>query len=66
MEKENKMGFSHGFRLYLMVTPSPVSPSPRRGRGGYIERGAAPLLNTPLNGVVIVYPDGGAGRIKRV
>jgi len=32
------------------MTLSPVSPSPARGRGGVVERGAAPLLNTPLEG----------------
>ena len=38
-------------RLYhspLVTTPSPVSPSPYQGEGELIERGASPLLYTPL------------------
>jgi len=45
-----KRGFINEARLHLAVTPAPVSPSPARGRGGVVERGAAPLLNTPLEG----------------
>ena len=29
-------------------TPSPLSPSPWQGEGELLERGAPPLLNTPL------------------
>ena len=32
----------------LGTTPSPVSPSPCQGEGEEIERGASPLLYTPL------------------
>ena len=38
-------------RLYhsqLVETPSPVSPSPYQGEGELVERGASPLLYTPL------------------
>jgi len=41
-------------RLYhslLVETPSPVSPSPYEGEGELIERGAPPLLNTPIMGL---------------
>ncbi|GEM_PF-4307116 len=42
-----------GLRPCLVVTPSPVSPSPLglgKGKGKNLERGAAPLLDTPLGG----------------
>jgi len=32
----------------LVETPSPLSPSPYEGEGELIERGASPLLYTPL------------------
>jgi len=49
--------------------PIPCVPFPlgiSEGEGEDLERGAAPLLDTPLGGVVIVYPAGGAGYKRRV
>jgi len=41
-------GCLKGFYPFLLVTPSPLSPSPWQGEGELIERGASPLLDTPL------------------
>ena len=43
-------GVLEGLRPCLVVTPSPVSPSPWQGEGEELERGAAPLLDAPLGG----------------
>jgi hypothetical protein len=42
------MGCLKGFYPFLLVTPSPLSPSPWQGEGELIERGASPLLDTPI------------------
>jgi len=48
-------GCLKGLRHSLLVeTPSPVSPSPYQGEGELIERGASPLLYTPLGGQGII------------
>ena len=44
------MGFLNGLRPSLVETPSPVSPSPRRGRGEIKKEGLTPLLDTQLKG----------------
>ena len=44
-----KRGFLNGLRPHLAVTPSPLSPSPERGRGGIV-REASPLYDSPISG----------------
>jgi len=43
-----KRGFINGLRSHLAVTPSPVSPSPERGRGRKV-REASPLYDSPIS-----------------
>ncbi len=47
------MGFLNGLRPSLVETPSPVSPSPGRGRGEINKRGANAPLRHPTKGVGI-------------
>jgi len=46
----NGEGFLWGLRPRLLVTLSPLSPSPYQGEGEELVRGVAPLLDTPLVG----------------
>ena len=44
------IGTFRGLRPHLVVTPSPVLPSPGRGRER-LERGAPPPLDAPIMGL---------------
>jgi len=39
-----------GLSSLMIATLSPLSPSPYKGEGELLERGASPLLDTPFSG----------------